>query len=402
MVLIILITLQFAKALKSILLIKQQMTTAPAKSTKQLLNSLFVYSVCSSKHLVSLAPRVLDITKNTPLQPLLNAVIRRTFFEQFCAGETLPQAMKTVGSLHENGINTIVDFTIEADTSGEASFYQCVSTYTSLLKSIIVSSHYTNSIIALKLSSFFDISLLRHWSSSGDGPINDNGSVDTSYLGMRFIKSLVSTASLNGVKITIDAEQSEIQPIINKIALALSQEFNKNTVVVINTYQAYLTNVFDTLLSDYTHSKVNEYLLGVKLVRGAYMVSEPPGVIHKSKYDTDVSYNTAMGFLIKSGVYTCLATHNTDSMDIGIQLIKQTKASNVSFAHLYGMKDSHTNSLVELGLKVYKYVPYGPVSVSIPYLLRRTQENADAILHTQSDYTDTVSELKSRIVRFLT
>jgi proline dehydrogenase len=66
------------------------------------------------------------------------------------------------------------------------------------------------------------------------------------------------------------------------------------------------------------------------------------------------------------------------------------------FAQLYGMSDNLSYVLAKNGYNVTKYVPYGPVEDSVPYLVRRAEENT-AIAGQMSRELDLIKkELKRR------
>lgn len=71
----------------------------------------------------------------------------------------------------------------------------------------------------------------------------------------------------------------------------------------------------------------------------------------------------------------------------------------VSFGQLLGMGDHLTYTLSSMGLKVYKYVPYGPVQVTIPYLLRRAQENVGMMGGAGRELRFVFDEVKRRLRR---
>ncbi|KAJ2770098.1 proline dehydrogenase, partial [Coemansia nantahalensis] len=74
-----------------------------------------VYSACGSTRLVRAAPAILKLFERLRVAWLSNAVVRRTFFAWFCAGENEREIVQTMRQLKEAGIGSILDFSAEAD-----------------------------------------------------------------------------------------------------------------------------------------------------------------------------------------------------------------------------------------------------------------------------------------------
>jgi proline dehydrogenase len=160
-------------------------------------------------------------------------------------------------------------------------------------------------------------------------------------------------------------------------------------VVVYHTYQLYRRDKLQGLKDDYNEAMQDGYLLGAKLVRGAYMDKEReraegmgyPSPIQPDKKATDRDYNDAIRFCV--GRYEtlalCNASHNMESCRLQAELIAEKELPrshpHLNFSQLYGMSDYITYNLAEAGYNVAKYVPYGPIREVIPYLIRRAEEN---------------------------
>ena len=52
------------------------------------------------------------------------------------------------------------------------------------------------------------------------------------------------------------------------------------------------------------------------------------------------------------------------------------KHKHINFCQLYRMSDNITFNIANAGYNVSKYVPYGPLTKVVPYLIRRAQENS--------------------------
>ena len=178
----------------------------------------------------------------------------------------------------------------------------------------------------------------------------------------------------NDSKLIIDAEEEVINDQINEVSNMLMEIFNKDYVTVYKTYQMYRRDTTSMLLDDLKNDR--DYYLGVKLVRGAY-------------YNQDISTNKLFWKIedthhclnnCKSGDKMLCATHNHESNDIAKKLIHQGK-NNISIGHLLGMSDYLSEELVDEGIKVYKYLPYGEYKDTLPYLSRRLYENYPILGH---------------------
>ncbi|KAF9899519.1 hypothetical protein EC991_008778 [Linnemannia zychae] len=88
------------------------------KSTSDLLRSMLVYKLCTFSLLVDLAPKIIHLAEMVHLTPPVYWVVRKTFFAQFCGGETAEDCIGTMKSLGNGGIGSILDLSIEVDLDG--------------------------------------------------------------------------------------------------------------------------------------------------------------------------------------------------------------------------------------------------------------------------------------------
>lgn len=230
------------------------------------------------------------------------------------------------------------------------------------------------------------------------------------------LERVCSRALERKVRIFMDAEQLAVQGTLDEIALDLMRTYNvRGNVVVYNTYQAYLMSTPKTLASHLRQAASEDFALGVKLVRGAYLKSEPRHIIHPTKEATDDCYNSIVeGLLTKSyapmtdkdfpTVQLFLATHNKESA-LAARKLQETQARladtsvvTLQYGQLLGMADDVSLSLLQLRsglqsdadeavppLDVYKCLSWGSLGDCVSYLLRRAIENRDAVSRSQQE-----------------
>ena len=192
--------------------------------------------------------------------------------------------------------------------------------------------------------------------------------------------------------------------------MLMMDEFNKTRLVIYNTLQLYRHDRLAFLYQSYEAAEERNFLLGVKLVRGAYMEKERqraaekgyPSPIQATKEETDKDYDEAVRFCIEhiDRVGVIIASHNEQSNLLGTQLMDEKKLSHnhphVHFSQLFGMSDNITYNLAKAGFSVSKYLPFGPINDVVPYLMRRAQENTSVGGQTSRELNLIEKELKRR------
>jgi proline dehydrogenase len=158
---------------------------------------------------------------------------------------------------------------------------------------------------------------------------------------------------------------------------------------VFTTLQLYRTDRLDYFKNLIDRSHKEHFKLGVKIVRGAYMEQERerarlrgyPSPIHRDKPATDQAFNQTLVLFMDhlDTVDICVGTHNEYSCRLLAGLMAEkglvNNHSHIYFSQLYGMSDHISYKLAAAGYNVTKYLPYGPVASTLPYLARRAEEN---------------------------
>ncbi|MDO9260588.1 MAG: proline dehydrogenase family protein, partial [Flavobacteriaceae bacterium] len=214
----------------------------------------------------------------------------------------------------------------------------------------------------------------------------------------------------NKVPLMIDAEETWMQKAADDVIESMMEKYNKEKAIIFGTLQLYRWDRLDYLKGLHQRAKEKGFVIGMKLVRGAYMEKERERAqklgykdpICADKPSTDKMYNTVLTYMIENindmAVYN--GTHNEDSSYLLMDLIaKNSLAKNdprVWFGQLYGMSDHISYNLAKLGYNVSKYLPFGPVRDVMPYLIRRAEENTSVAGQTSRELNLLRTERKRR------
>jgi len=116
----------------------------------------------------------------------------------------------------------------------------------------------------------------------------------------------------------------------------------------------------------------------VRLCKGAYQ--EPASVAFQQKAEVDASFVRLMRLLLDGGGKVAIASHDERMIDATLEYVTRQGISDDAFElqMLYGVRRNYQRQLVDNGLNMRIYVPYGSEWYS--YLMRRMAERPANLL----------------------
>ncbi len=373
-----------------------------SKTNSDLRNSYLLFKAIGLNWLVKIGPALINFTFLFYLP--VKGLIKATVFKQFCGGESIEECEKTISNLHEYGIGTILDYSVE----GKEKELDFERTKNEILTTIIKAKNNPKiPFCVFKVTGLARFDLLN---KINEGKILSDDE-NAEYLKVRSrIESICKAAYESNVRIFIDAEESWIQNCIDDLADEMMQKFNKELAIVFNTIQLYRHDRLNFLYESYEKATQNSYFLGLKIVRGAYMEKERERAknlnytdpIHKNKNNCDIDFNKALSFCVDhiDKISICCGTHNEESSLILANLMHEKNISNddshIYFSQLFGMSDNLSYNLSSATYNVAKYLPYGPVKSVLPYLFRRAAENTSVKGQASRELSLIMNELGRR------
>jgi proline dehydrogenase len=350
-----------------------------AKTNSELNRSYWLFKLIGNPVLVKLGANFGPMALNIGFKGL----IKSTIFKQFVGGETIHDCSLTVEQLGEYNIGTILDYSVEGKES-EKDFDNCLEETLETIKKAKTDKHIPFCVFKVTGLARFDLLV----KVSANQTLTDNEKQEWQRVTDR-VSKICRSAHESNQKLFIDAEESWIQPAIDDLANQNMAMYNKEKVIVHNTFQMYRHDRLNYLDETIKNGKANGYHVGAKLVRGAYMEKERlraqemgyQSPIQTNKENTDKDYNSALKLCIENVnmIGLCAGTHNENSSLYLVELMQEKNITpsdqRIYFSQLFGMSDHISYNLSLSNYNVAKYVPYGPVKEVLPYLIRRAQEN---------------------------
>jgi proline dehydrogenase len=389
------------------------------KDDAALRKAKFLFSLMHYGWLVRLSSRIVPwmLRQKFPIKGL----IQQTLFRQFVGGETLMESKPAIEQLHRFNVQTILDYGSEGGKDSEAGKDRNTQFF---IKAIEFAENKINiRFVSIKITAIASMEILERVHALMQ---TEPGFIVEKYQAAlkrvtetelsewrkveKRVQKIASIAMIYKMRVLVDAEESWIQDAIDGLVMDLMPTYNENEPVLYNTIQLYRHDRFAFLKASHLVARAKGYVLGVKLVRGAYMEKERARAqkmgyaspIQPDKAATDRDFNAGVYYCIEhyADIAVVLASHNEACQLNAIQWMEERNIDRTGlhfhFSQLYGMSDHITFALAKAGYSVSKYLPYGPVDEVVPYLMRRAQENTSVQGQSSRELSLIRTEIKRR------
>jgi proline dehydrogenase len=361
------------------------------KSDTELDRAYFLFKMIANEPLVKIGTAVTNFALKAHLP--VEGLIRATVFDHFCGGTNEQDCLSVVDKMYTKGVSSVLDYSVEGKEE-EAQF-------DAALEMTLKTVEFAREKQAIPFAVFKPTGLGRFdlYTKIGENqPLSAEEEEEWNRVVARF-ELICKTAHEKDVALLIDGEESWMQDAADDLVANMMRKYNKEKAIVFNTLQMYRWDRLDYLKKLHEQAKTENFYIGMKLVRGAYMEKEHkraeekgyPTPICASKEATDKNYDAAVNYMMEhlDTMAIFAGTHNEDSSYMLMDLM-QKKAiskndSRIWFGQLYGMSDNISYNLASNGYNNAKYLPFGPVRDVMPYLIRRAEENTSVAGQTNRE-----------------
>ncbi len=272
--------------------------------------------------------------------------LARHVARRFVAGETLPEAVKTVRAINAQRLLATLDHLGESVYS-QSDAERAANEYLTVLDAI--ADHDLRATVSLKLTHLgLDIS---------------------EDLCLAHMRRILEHARARANHVTIDMESSDYTDVTLRIYRTMRHDYGFDNVGTV--IQAYLYR------SEQDMRELHQEGAFIRLCKGAY--KEPPDRAFPRKKDVDANYVKLMyAYLSNSAAdtlpYLAIATHDARIIGAARAFVQENGIPDerFEFQMLYGIRSDLQRELARQGYKVRVYVPFG--TQWYPYFMRRLAE----------------------------
>ena len=368
-------------------------TAFALKSDTELDRAYFLFKMIDNQPLVRIGTAVTNFALKAHLP--VEGLIRATVFDHFCGGISEDDCLKVVDKMYTKGVSSVLDYSVEGKED-ESCFDEAVEM---TLKTIDFAQEKKSIPFAVfKPTGFGRFEL---YEKIGEGlALSNDEQLEWNRVEERF-DTVCKAAFDKDVALLIDGEESWMQDAADDLVEKMMRKYNQQKAIVFNTLQLYRWDRLHYLKKLHQRAISDNFFIGMKLVRGAYMEKENrraeekgyPTPICASKEATDKNYDEAVIYMMehldKMSIFA--GTHNEISSYKLMELQQKNDINKsddrVWFGQLYGMSDNISYNLSKEGFNVAKYLPFGPVKDVMPYLIRRAEENTSVAGQTSRELT---------------
>jgi len=264
---------------------------------------------------------------------------------RFVAGDTAEEALAVAKQLNDQGFRVTLDLLGESVFErGEAE--RAAAEYAESLAEI--EAHEATTTISLKLTQL-------------------GLDIDTDFCYENLL-GIIRQANELGNFVRIDMEDSEHTQTTLDVFYRVFEQYRNVGIVI----QSYLYRSEDDI------ARLVELEAPVRLCKGAYQ--EPASVAFQDKEDVDANYVRLMKMLLDGGAPTAIASHDERMIDATLEHVARSGISDDAFEiqMLYGVRRDYQRQLVDNGLNMRIYLPYGSQWYS--YFMRRMAERPANLL----------------------
>jgi len=365
-------------------------TAFALKSDTELDRAYFLFKMIQNEPLVRIGTAITNFALKAHLP--VEYLIRASVFDHFCGGVTEEDCLQVIKKMYTKNVHSTLDYSVE----GKQDESQFDLTVQKVIQNIDFAQEKQSIPFAVfKPTGFGRLEIYRKVGSNEK--LTEEEEEEWSKIVTRF-DTVCKIAHSKNVSLLIDAEESWMQDAADDLVEEMMLRYNKEKAIVYNTLQMYRWDRLDYLKKLFARAQKNNYFIGMKVVRGAYMEKERERAeekgyrspICKDKTATDKNYDTAIKFMMHNEKLSLFAgTHNEESSYLVMKLADEKgilkNDDRLWFGQLYGMSDHISFNLASEGYNVAKYLPYGPVRDVMPYLIRRAEENTSVAGQTSRE-----------------